>query len=237
MRVLGLIIATGGGVAIGFGWAGAAQVDCVECQIPFLLSGGAAGIGLIIFGVSLLLLAQIRTESRRLGDRIELALSSRRGQEQPQQPPGSTERSTQVDAPAPPSMAEARPDDTGVTPASADEPRTEDAELPPAQPASNPLSAVPVDVPATDPDAQASDAATVAASMAAGGVVDAEPAEPDEGGALAPAEPADAVSPAEEGPSEGVLVPRPQLDQPQEVLPRRSDPTRRRRLFGRTQGS
>src|SRR5918996_2862441 len=87
MRVLGLLIATGGGVAIGFGWAGAAQQSCVDCQIPFLLSGGAAGIGLIIFGVALMLLAQIRTESRRLGDRIEHALGLRVRPEEQQRPP------------------------------------------------------------------------------------------------------------------------------------------------------
>ena len=230
MRVLGLIIATGGGVVIGFGWAGAAQVDCVECQIPFLLSGGAAGIGLIIFGVSLLLLAQIRTESRRLGDRIELALSPQRSA------PAPTEPSTEVESPAAASTDDARPEDGTVTPAPAEDARTDDTALTSPEPTPNPLSAEPVDLPATGADAESSDAATVAATTAAGGVVEAEIVEAEivNGGSDAPSEPADATSPGEDRPSfEGASGPRPQLDQPPEVVPHRSDPAKRRRLFWR----
>jgi hypothetical protein len=43
-----------GFVAIFFGWNGAAGLDRVPGQIPFLLSGGATGIGLIILGAALL---------------------------------------------------------------------------------------------------------------------------------------------------------------------------------------
>jgi hypothetical protein len=129
MRVLGLLIATGGGVAIGFGWAGAAQVDCVECQIPFLLSGGAAGIGLIIFGVALMLLAQIRTESRRLGDRIEHALGLRaRPEDQHRPPAAATEPATREEPAAASPITEPRREDaaaTGVT----TEPRADAATL------------------------------------------------------------------------------------------------------------
>ena len=170
MRVLGLVIATGGGVAIGFGWAGAASKGCVDCQIPYLLSGGAAGLALIVFGVSLLLLAQIRTESRRLGDRIEHALTRSRDGEA--QAPRPAERKVEVsrEAPADYLGGQTRPDDSpsgladGVT-----------VEAPPPTP--NPLTAMPVDAPTVQEEVAASDGATLAATTAAGGVVDVEPEE------------------------------------------------------------
>jgi hypothetical protein len=75
-RLVGLAFCLAGFGAIGAGWAGAASKDCVECQIPYLLSGGAAGIGLLIFGVGMMLMAQVRTEGRRLADRLDQWRSS-----------------------------------------------------------------------------------------------------------------------------------------------------------------
>jgi|SRR5436309_3014450 len=69
-RVLGLTFAIAGFAAIVLGWLGAARRSCVDCQIPYLISGGAAGIALVGFGVGLLLLAQVRAEGRRLADRL-----------------------------------------------------------------------------------------------------------------------------------------------------------------------
>jgi hypothetical protein len=70
-RVIGLLCTIGGFAAIGLGWSGAARKDCVECQLPFLLSGGAVGVGLIVFGSGLLVMAQLRSDSRRVGVRLE----------------------------------------------------------------------------------------------------------------------------------------------------------------------
>ncbi len=75
-RLVGLALCVGGFVAIGFGWSGAASKDCVQCQMPYLLSGGAAGIGLIAFGVAMMIMAQLRTEGRRLAERLEAWRSS-----------------------------------------------------------------------------------------------------------------------------------------------------------------
>ena len=50
-----------GFLAIGIGWNGMAKVACPDCQLPYLLSGGATGLGLILFGVALLLMAHIRS--------------------------------------------------------------------------------------------------------------------------------------------------------------------------------
>lgn len=56
-----------GFVAIGGGWYGMIRQDqSVDRQFPYLISGGAAGIALLLFGVGLLVIAQIRTERSRL---------------------------------------------------------------------------------------------------------------------------------------------------------------------------
>ncbi|MDP8955547.1 MAG: hypothetical protein M3N24_01105 [Actinomycetota bacterium] len=229
MRVLGLLIATGGGVAIGFGWAGAAQVSCVDCQIPFLLSGGAAGLGLIIFGISLLLLAQIRTESRRLGDRIEHALGVRPRAAEPQAPPATATEQTpkKEDTPPAPAVGDARP-----TPSPEEtEPRPEEPALSSPEPAPNPLSAVPVDAPAAESEARNSDAATVAATTVAGGVVDTE----DESGTTEPEKALDETAGEASRPG-AVSIPPPQAEGSPEMLGRRSDAPKRRGLFRRRKG-
>jgi hypothetical protein len=59
-RILGLSFIVAGFVAIGFGWSGAARRAFVDEQFPYLLSGAAAGLGLVIVGAVCLLIAQIR---------------------------------------------------------------------------------------------------------------------------------------------------------------------------------
>ena len=71
-RYLGILFCVGGFVAIGLGWNGAARTANPDSQLPYLLSGGAAGIGLIVFGVGLMLVAQIRSERRRLQEVMDL---------------------------------------------------------------------------------------------------------------------------------------------------------------------
>jgi hypothetical protein len=65
-RILALIFCAAGGLAIGVGWNGAARQASPDSQLPYLLSGGAAGIGLLTFGVGLLIVAQMRAERRRI---------------------------------------------------------------------------------------------------------------------------------------------------------------------------
>jgi len=59
-RILGLVLIVGGGVALGLGWAGMAKKTCPDCQLPYLISGGAVGLALIIMGSVLFVLAQMR---------------------------------------------------------------------------------------------------------------------------------------------------------------------------------
>src|SRR5438128_5075205 len=70
-RALGLLVCAAGFAAMGLGWFGTARVSCTDCQIPYLLSGGAVGLGLVIFGVTILVVAQLRAEGRRTADRLE----------------------------------------------------------------------------------------------------------------------------------------------------------------------
>jgi hypothetical protein len=69
-RILGLFFCVAGFLAIGFGWNGMAKVACADCQLPYLLSGGAAGIGLILLGVGLMVMAQVRDERTKLADQL-----------------------------------------------------------------------------------------------------------------------------------------------------------------------
>jgi hypothetical protein len=69
-RILGLFFCVAGFTTIGFGWNGMAKVACPDCQLPYLLSGGAAGLGLILVGGVLLVMAQIRDERLKLADQL-----------------------------------------------------------------------------------------------------------------------------------------------------------------------
>ncbi len=69
-RIIGLFFCVVGFVAIGFGWNGMAKVACPDCQLPYLLSGGATGLGLIALGSALLVMAQFRDERMKLGEQL-----------------------------------------------------------------------------------------------------------------------------------------------------------------------
>lgn len=59
-------------LVIVFAWNGAAGLDFVQGQIPYLLSGGAIGTGLIVTGAALLVIENARQDraklERQLGD-------------------------------------------------------------------------------------------------------------------------------------------------------------------------
>lgn len=69
-RILGLTFLLAGFVAIGLGWNGMAREACADCQLPFLLSGGAAGLGLILLGATLIVAAQLRDERLKLAQTL-----------------------------------------------------------------------------------------------------------------------------------------------------------------------
>jgi hypothetical protein len=114
MRLLGLVCCLVGFVAIGLGWHGMASVACADCQLPYLLSGGATGLGLIMFGVMLLIVAQLRSDriaNHRQLERLLRALGAPEEEEAvivevvvdelPAGPPLSPDQPTQIVEPTP----------------------------------------------------------------------------------------------------------------------------------------
>jgi hypothetical protein len=69
-RILGLFFGVAGFTTIGFGWNGMAKEACPDCQLPYLLSGGAVGLGLVLVGMALLVMAQLRDERLRLAEQL-----------------------------------------------------------------------------------------------------------------------------------------------------------------------
>lgn len=63
-----------GFIMIGVAWNGAASVDAPESQIPYLLSGGLGGIGLIGLGSALLLFIAGRRMLNRLESKYDAVI-------------------------------------------------------------------------------------------------------------------------------------------------------------------
>jgi len=66
-----LLFITAGFVVIGVAWNGAAGIDFAQGQIPYLLSGGAAGLGLIGVGMVLILFEGARRSRVHLDQRLD----------------------------------------------------------------------------------------------------------------------------------------------------------------------
>ena len=69
-RILGLVFLLVGFVVIGLGWNGMAKIAYADGQLPYLLSGGAAGVGLILLGATMLITAQFRDERLKLAEQL-----------------------------------------------------------------------------------------------------------------------------------------------------------------------
>jgi hypothetical protein len=77
---LGMGFATAGFLLIVFAWNGAAGIDYVQGQLPYLISGGVAGLGLIVLGAALLIIESNRRDRVAVEQRLEeLAASLRVG--------------------------------------------------------------------------------------------------------------------------------------------------------------
>jgi hypothetical protein len=59
---LGLGFIAAGLLVIGLAWNGAASVDFVSGQVPYLLSGGALGLGLIVLGAAMIIVQNSRRD-------------------------------------------------------------------------------------------------------------------------------------------------------------------------------
>ena len=57
----------GAGILLVFlGWNGAASVDRVQAQFPYLISGGIAGLALVVMGVGLIVVQNQRADRAML---------------------------------------------------------------------------------------------------------------------------------------------------------------------------
>jgi hypothetical protein len=65
LRFLGLLFWMAGGVVLTFAWMGMAELAYVDGQMPYLVSGGAAGLALVIVGSTLILSATMFDAAER----------------------------------------------------------------------------------------------------------------------------------------------------------------------------
>src|SRR5438477_12681495 len=67
---LGLGFVAVGLLVIGLAWNGAASVDFVSGQVPYLLSGGALGLGLIVLGAAMIIVQNSRRDRSLIEDQL-----------------------------------------------------------------------------------------------------------------------------------------------------------------------
>ncbi|MEY2477514.1 MAG: hypothetical protein QOG87_2829 [Actinomycetota bacterium] len=60
-----------GFVLIFFGWNGAAGKDYTQGQIPYLISGGVAGLALVLCGLAVVIVQAVRRESVLLAAKLD----------------------------------------------------------------------------------------------------------------------------------------------------------------------
>lgn len=70
-RLTGLLFVAAGFVIIGKAWDGSANLNSVPGQVPYLLSGGFMGLGLIVTGSVLLFLSSLRAEREVMVTRFD----------------------------------------------------------------------------------------------------------------------------------------------------------------------
>lgn len=71
LTYLAVALLAGGFVAIVLGWNGAAGLDRVPGQLPFLISGGLAGLALVIVGAALAVVQELRRATVRVLQKLE----------------------------------------------------------------------------------------------------------------------------------------------------------------------
>ena len=81
-------------VTIGFGlmfvaWNGAAGLDYVQGQLPFLLSGSLPGLALVLTGLTLALVHEIRTSAAELREQLQTLTPADRATEGPARQPAA----------------------------------------------------------------------------------------------------------------------------------------------------
>jgi hypothetical protein len=70
-RILGFWLIIIGIVVIAKAWDGSASKVRVDSQVPYLLSGGFLGLGMVVTGCTLLLLSTVRAERQLMTDKFD----------------------------------------------------------------------------------------------------------------------------------------------------------------------
>jgi hypothetical protein len=73
---LGLGLVGVGFIAMIIAWNGAASVNCVDCQLPYLLSGGFIGLAFVVLGGGLLLFEAIRRQRAHLETKLDALIAA-----------------------------------------------------------------------------------------------------------------------------------------------------------------
>ena len=75
---LGLLVVAVGLLVIGIGWNGAAGaggeingIPTLSAQLPWLISGGVLGLGLVVFGAALVIVHNARVDRARLESKLD----------------------------------------------------------------------------------------------------------------------------------------------------------------------
>jgi hypothetical protein len=78
---LGVGLIAAGFLLVFLGWNGAASVDRVEAQFPYLLSGGIAGLSLVVIGVGLIIVQNQRSDRALLQQTLRELEAAVRGED------------------------------------------------------------------------------------------------------------------------------------------------------------
>ncbi len=73
---LGVLLCLIGFIALFLGWNGAASKNVIMAQFPFLISGGLAGLAIVVIGASMLIVQNAREDRARLEATLERLITA-----------------------------------------------------------------------------------------------------------------------------------------------------------------
>jgi hypothetical protein len=73
---LGVLLCLIGFVALFLGWNGAASKNVIMAQFPFLISGGLAGLAIVVIGAAMLIVQNAREDRARLEATLERLITA-----------------------------------------------------------------------------------------------------------------------------------------------------------------
>ena len=89
-----------GFLLIVLAWSGAASTRYVDAQIPFVVSGGLSGIGLIVCGCTLAAIQELRKQSATIAAKLDQMLAVSHGETSEASPLTDTLPEPRVPAPS-----------------------------------------------------------------------------------------------------------------------------------------